>query len=168
MKEEMTGNTIQLLFELAIQWETQAHDLYMKFSGLFDHEPKVSAFWSELAKDESGHIDVLKDLLKKLPPERLLMKVDNTQWTAVTRVEGLIKEALTRKIITLNDAYEMAHQLEMSEVNTLFKMLMGDHLPEAEGHKLILSDVTEHIGRLIKFGNEYSQLRRMRINARST
>lgn len=163
----MPEKTIQALLELAINWETQARDLYANFANLFNHEPKVSAFWIQLSKDESGHIDVLKDILNKTPTEKLLMEVSNEQWNSVTRVEVLIKEASTRKIQTLDDAYELAHQLEMSEVNTLFKILVNDYLPDEEGHKFILSDVKEHIDRLMKFGKEYTQSEKRRINVHS-
>jgi len=163
----MPEKTIQALLELAINWETQARDLYANFANLFNHEPKVSAFWIQLSKDESGHIDVLKDILNKTPTEKLLMEVSNEQWNSVTRVEVLIKEASTRKIQTLDDAYELAHQLEMSEVNTVFKILVNDYLPDEEGHKFILSDVKEHIDRLMKFGKEYTQSQKRRINVHS-
>jgi len=163
----MPERTIQALFELAINWETQARDLYANFANLFNHEPKVSTFWIQLSKDESGHIDVLKDILKKTPTEKRLMEVGNEQWNSVTRVEGLIKEASTRKVLTLDNAYELAHQLEMSELNTLFKIFVNDYLPDEEGHKFILSDVKEHIERIMKFGKEYTQSQKRRINVRS-
>jgi rubrerythrin len=163
----MSEKSIQALLELAINWETQARDLYANFANLFNHEPKISAFWIQLSKDESGHIDVLKDILNKTPTEKLLMKVNNEQWNSVTRVEGLIKEASTCKIQTLADAYELAHQLEMSELNTLFKILVDDYLPDEEEHKFILSDVKEHIDRLVKFGKEYTQSQKKRINIQS-
>ena len=89
----MIKKTLQHLFELAINWETQAHDLYIKFANLFEHVPKVSEFWIQLSKDESGHIEVLKGILNKIPTEKRLMEVSNEQWNSVTRVEGLIKEA---------------------------------------------------------------------------
>jgi rubrerythrin len=165
--EEMPEKTIQVLFELAINWETQARDLYANFANLFNHEPKVYAFWIQLSKDESGHIDMLKEILGKTPTEKLLMLVGNEQWQSVTRVEGLIKEASTRKVLTLDDAYELAHQLEMSEVNTLFKMLVNDYLPDKEGYNFILSDVKEHIDRLMKFGKEYIKLQKRHINISS-
>ena len=163
----MPVQTIQMLFDLAINWETQARDLYENFANLFHHEPKVSTFWKQLSKDESWHIDVLKDILNKISTEKRLMEVGNEQWNSVTRVEGLIKEASTRKVLTLDDAYELAHQLEMSEVNTLFKMLLNDYLPDKEGHKFILSEVTEHIERLMRFGKEYTQSQRKHINVHS-
>ena len=159
----MDEKTIQLIFELAINWETQARDLYANFANLFNHEPKVSAFWIQLSKDESQHIVVLKDILNKLSTEKRLMKIGNEQWTSVTRVEGLIKEAITRKVSTLDDAYELAHQMEMSELNTLFKLIVNDYHPDDEGQRFILSDVKEHIERLMKFGKEYTQSERMRI-----
>jgi rubrerythrin len=163
----MSGNTIQVLCELAISWETQAHDLYVNFATLFNHEPKVSAFWIQMSKDESGHIKVLKDILKSIPDEKLLIVLSNEKWNSVIRVEELIKDASTRKIQTLADAYEVAQQLEMSEVNTLFKMFVNDYLPDKEGHQFILSDVTGHVERLMRFGEEYTQSQQRHLKIRS-
>jgi len=159
----MYEKTIQLIFELAINWETQARDLYANFAKLFNHEPKVSAFWIQLSKDESQHIFVLKDILNKLSTEKRLMKLRNEQWTSLTELEGLIKDAITRKVSTLDDAYELAHQLERSELNTLFKLIVNDYHPDEEVKKFILSDVIEHTERLMNFGQEYTQSERLRI-----
>ena len=106
-------------------------------------------------------------ILNKISIEKRLMVVGNEQWNSVTRVEGLIKEASTRKVLTLDDAYDLAHQLEMSEVNTVFKILVNNNLPDEEGHKFIVSDVTEHIEKLMRFGKEYTQSQRRRINIHS-
>ena len=163
----MAEKTVHLLFELAINWETQAHDLYAKFAKLFSHEPKVSAFWIQLSKDESRHRKILKDFLKEIPRVKLLEKMGNEQRESVTRVEGLIKEATITKIQTLDDAYELAHQLETSEINKLFTMLVNQYLPDKEGHTFILSDVKEHIEMLMKFGKEYTQSQRRLIRVRS-
>ena len=159
----MDEKTIQLIFELAINWETQARDLYSNFAKLFNHEPKVSEFWIQLSKDESRHIVVLKDILNTLSTEKRLMEISNELWTSVTRVEGLIKEATTRKVSTLDDAYELAHQLERSELNTLFKLIVNDYHTDEKVKKFILSDITEHIERLMKFGQEYTQSEKMHI-----
>ena len=123
---------IQMLFEYAISWEARARDLFADFVNLFSHEPKVSAFWIQLSKDESGIWECLKTSWNKMPTEERLMKVSNEQWNSVTQVEELIKEASTRKVLTLDDAYELAHQLETSEVNALFKMSVIDYLPDEE------------------------------------
>jgi hypothetical protein len=163
----MPEMNIQMLFEHAISWETRARDLFADFVNLFSHEPKVSSFWIQLSKDESGHIGVLKDILGKMPTAKRLMTVSNEQRNSVTQVEELIKEASMRKVLTLDDAYELAHQIETSEVNALFKMLVTDYLPDEEGHKFILSEVTEHIEKLMRFGKKYAQSHRRLINARS-
>ena len=164
----MAEKTIQLLLELAINCETQAHDLYVTFANLFSHEPKVSAFWKQLSKDESRHRKILKDFLKEMPREKLLAEMGDEQRNSVSRIAGLMKEATSSKIQTLDDAYELAHQLETSEINSLFKMLVNEFLPDEEGHKFILSDVNEHVDMLMKFGKEYTQSQRRRINIRST
>lgn len=163
----MVEKTIQLLFELAINWETQAQDLYEEFAKLFSHEPKVSAFWKQLSKDESRHSKVLKDFLKEIPREKLFAAMGDEQRNSVSRIEKLINEATTSKIQTLDDAYELAHQLETSEMNKLFTMLVNQYLPDKEGHKFILSDVKEHIEMLMKFGKEYTQSQRRRIPVRN-
>jgi rubrerythrin len=163
----MPEMNIQMLFEHAISWETRARDLFADFANLFSHEPKVSSFWIQLSKDESGHIGVLRDILGKMPTAKRLMTVSNEQWNSVTQVEELINEASRRKVLTLDDAYELAHQIETSEVNALFKMLVTDYLPDEKGHKFILSEVTEHIEKLMRFGKKYTQSHRRLINARS-
>jgi rubrerythrin len=163
----MADKTTQLLLELAIGWEMQACDLYAKFAKLFSHEPKVSAFWKQLSKDESRHKEVLKDFLKEIPREKLLAELGNEQQKSVVRVERLINEATTSKIQTLDDAYELARQLETSEINKVFKMLVNDYMPDKEGHKFILADVKEHVEMFVKFGKEYTQSHRRRINVRS-
>jgi len=164
----MPDKTLQMLCKLMIDWESQARDLYLNFANLFSYDPKISEFWLQLSKDESGHIDVLTDILNKTPREKLLMELSNEKWNSLTRVEGLIKEASTKKIQTLNDAYEIAHQLETSEMNILLKMLVNEYLPDEEGYKFIFSDVTEHIEKLMKFGKEYTQSYRKLIHARSS
>lgn len=163
----MPEKTIQALFERAIRWETQARDLYSNLANLFSHEPEVTEFWKQLSKDESGHVRILKEILNKIPTEKRLVEVSTEQWNSVTRVEELIKEASARKILTLNDAYELAHDLETSEVNALFKMIVIEYIPAQEGHKLILSQVGEHIDKLMTFGREYAQSHRRLINAHS-
>ncbi|MFH2020196.1 MAG: ferritin family protein [archaeon] len=163
----MPDKTLQVLCELMIDWESQARDLYLKFANLFSNDPKISEFWLQLSKDESRHIDILKDILNKIPREKLLMDVSNEKWNSLTRVEGLIKEVSSKKIQTLNDAYEMAHQLETSEMNILLKMLVNEYLPDEEGYKFIFSDVTEHIEKLMRFGKEYQLSQRKHINSRN-
>ncbi len=152
--------------ELAINWETQARDLFSDFANLFIHEPKVYEFWIQLSTEESMHIGVLKDILNKIPPEKRLMEVGNEQWNSVTQVDELIKEASTKKVLTLDDAYELAQQLETSEINALFKMLVIDYLPDEEGHKMIVSEIREHIEKLMRFGKEYTQSHRRLVKAR--
>jgi hypothetical protein len=46
-------------------------------------------------------------------------------------------------------------------------MLVIDYLPDEEGHKFILSEITEHVEKLMRFGKEYTQSNRKFINARS-
>jgi rubrerythrin len=164
----MAEKTIHLLFELAINWETQAHELYANFAKLFSHEPKVSAFWKQLSKDESRHRKILIDFLKEIPRVKLLEEMSKEQRNTVMRIEGLIKSADITKIQTLDDAYELAHQLETSEINTLFKMLVNHYLPDDEGHEFILSDVNEHIEMLMQFGKAYTQSQRRLIYTRSS
>ena len=162
----MPEKTFQVLFELAIDWETHARDSYENFANIFSHEPKVSAFWRQLAKDESGHLKVLKNILQTISKEKLSAELDNMQWNAVIQVEGLINETSTRKVETLNDAYELAHSLETSEINTLFKMVVNDCLPEDQGDRF-MGDVNQHVHKLLQFGQEYtlSQRRGIRVHS---
>ena len=163
----MSDKNLQKLFKNAISWESQMRDLYAEFANLFSNEPKVSSFWIELSKDESRHIGVLKDIQKKITTEKLLTAVDSKQWNAVVQVEKLMKEAAASNVLTLDDAYELAHELETSEINAFFKMLVINSVPNIEGVKFIEAEMTEHVDKLMSFGREYTQSYRKLINARS-
>jgi len=50
----MPEKTIQVLFELAINWETQARDLYANFTNLFQVVPCYAIFFQERRKTRLG------------------------------------------------------------------------------------------------------------------
>ena len=160
----MSDKNIQMLFERAMSWETKARDFYINLANLFRHEPRVSEFWLQLSEDEAGHIELLKETLDLIPMKERFVDVDDKQWNVVLQVDEFLKEASNTKILTLDDAYELAHQIENSEVNAVFRLLAIDSAPEKQMQQFILTQLTEHVDRLSKFGKQFTQDNRKSIS----
>ena len=160
----MSEMNIEVLFEYAIRWETQARDLYLNLATLFRHEPKVSEFWVLLSEDETRHIELLQETLDMIPIKERESKVSDKLWNVVLQVDEFLKEASNVQLLTLEDAYELAHKIENSEVNAIFRLLTIDLIPERREQKIILAQVTEHINSLFEFGREFPQANRKLIS----
>ncbi|MBN1506324.1 MAG: hypothetical protein JW955_05735, partial [Sedimentisphaerales bacterium] len=54
-----------------------------------------------------------------------------------------------RQVQNLDDAYEMAHDLESSETNTIFRFFITEFLPDKRIVTAILHHLSEHVERLM-------------------
>jgi len=147
--------TIELLFEHAIENEYSAAQIYKRLSKLFSHVPGLSDFWDELFQDEIRHTNILKDLQKLLTPEQLLTPADKKMWDNVTKIRRMLSKDLVEPIKTLDDAYELAHELECSEVNTVFQFLAAEFLPSGEQQKQVVSEITIHQQKLFDLNRHF-------------
>ncbi len=80
MIQASSEETIELLFEHAIENENNAAQIYKRLSKLFSHVPGLSDFWEGLVQDEIRHAKILKDLQKMLTPEQLLTSANKEMW----------------------------------------------------------------------------------------
>jgi hypothetical protein len=56
---------------------------------------------------------------------------------------------------TLDDAYNLAHDLEFSEVNAIFKFLILDVVPCKQSDAFIEHMINDHLKKLIDFSKNY-------------
>ena len=157
MVESVREATIEKLFESAIEIELAAGDVYKRLSELFSHEPKVRAFWQGLFDDEVRHAATLKDVLGSLMPEQLLSPPDVEMWNNVTRIQAMLSKDLLASIDTLDAAYGLAHDLEFSEVNAIFKFLAGEFVPSEERKKFVHSEIVQHLQKLSHFDEKFGE-----------
>ena len=116
---------------------------------MFAVEPKVAAFWQRYAAEERGHASWLEKLLGDLPIEAQQSPA-NAQMLEAARhmVKVPLDEALVR-IQTLDDAYQLAHELENSEMNTVFGFIMTTFARDAQTAQFVRKQLSEHVARLL-------------------
>jgi rubrerythrin len=155
MVESGSKDTIEEIFERAIQVECKAADIYEEFSQLFSHIPKISAFWRGLAEDEMQHANTLQDVRKSLTSEQLLSTCDKEMSEEVARIQRMLSDDITASIKNLDDAYELAHKLEFSEFNAIFKFLAIEFVRSEELEQFVVSGIMQHQQKLIDFNRNF-------------
>lgn len=155
MSESTQQHTLEELFGRAIQVENQAGTIYRELAGRFSHHPESAALWKRLAADEKVHAEVLKKTLRSAPPEKLASPAPAETWTAVTEILHRLTRDPLASITSLQDAYELAHELEHSEVNTIFEFLSVDVVPGKVEREFVRTHIAEHQKNLTDFREGY-------------
>jgi hypothetical protein len=70
-------------------------------------------------------------------------------------VQDYLDKDLIGPIKNLDDAYEIAHQLEFNEINTIFKFLANEVVPNNDRRGLLLSTLQEHQDKLMNFNENF-------------
>ncbi len=140
--------SVQTLFEYAIAAEHYAEEIYRRFECLFAADPQVAAFWQRYATEEMGHTRWLERLLTKLPPETRDAPAD---FEKLEMARHMIKTPLANalaEVETLEDAYRLAHELESSEINTIFEFLLFTFADDPQATQFARHQLSDHATRL--------------------
>ncbi|MHA1731956.1 MAG: ferritin family protein [Promethearchaeota archaeon] len=139
------------LFLRAIENEEMARDFYLDIALLFSLVPNVAEFWESLSTEEQTHAELLLDALKNTPEEKLSAPADPSLIELVNEVHDLLTRDYLGDITTLDDAFELAHEVEFSEINNILKILLA-HSPSFGDRKSeVVTSITEHQDKLMKF-----------------
>jgi hypothetical protein len=155
MMQSGSEETIEHLFEYSIEIEYKAAHIYETLSKLFSHVPGLTVFWQGLVEDEIRHATILQEIRKMLTPEKLLSRSDKKIWDDVAGIQRNLSKDLIAAINTLHDAYELAHDLEFSEVNAVFKFLAAEFVPFDERKQFVFSDIDQHQKKLLDFSRNF-------------
>lgn len=148
--------TLADVMDLTISWEETLRDLYAGFARGFASHPKVARFWQSMAIAESTHASLLRKTREALSPIILAGPMDDRHTEAFEAAELLMTHISPAGIDTLEDAYELAHEIEGSEVNVLF-CLLTSRLDDSTRGDLIAAQFDEHIDMLSQFGRDCSK-----------
>jgi rubrerythrin len=160
--------TIHHVIQGAIEAENQSRHVYVQFSQMFAHVPDVAGFWQDLAYDEAKHAHTLKKTQDSLSSEQLATPADRKLLRSVAKTIALVDKISLETIRTLDNAYELAHELEFSELNYVFKCVAGDFIRQDEKKKIIFSEIEEHQRKLIDFIENFGdRISRRQILTRS-
>ena len=143
------------LFDRSIQIEKQAEVIYKELEEMFAHHPEAAALWNALAADEVIHAQVLAKALESAPPEKLANQAPAEVWASVQEILDRMGQDLLGSIKSLKDAYELAHQLEYSEVNAIFEFLTVDAVPGNVERAFVRTHIIKHQKRLTDFSEGY-------------
>ncbi|MFQ5963501.1 MAG: ferritin family protein [Candidatus Scalinduaceae bacterium] len=169
MNESHYEHMVADIIERSIEIECKAGELYAKLSMLFSHFPEISTLWDKLAKDEILHMKTLQDIYDSMTREQLLSHIDKQMWKNIVKIQNLMNTNLAGSIKNLDDAYELAHQIEFSEINEIFKSLVTINVLPEEQEQLVLSNVMRHQNDLSNFGRKYeNRTLRKRISIQHT
>ncbi len=144
----MSGPDVELvlgkIFEKAIETKKRVGQIYRQFARLFSHVPEVEDFWRKMNINQVTHADWLKETKESLSEEQILSLPEVELVLKIHSIKNLLDKHSKKEIGTLHDAYEVAHELEFSEVNELCKILMRQFVSSEKKKNLILAEIDEH------------------------
>jgi rubrerythrin len=142
-------STIARLLDLAIAAEKAAEELYRGLGTRFAHHEDVADFWREYADEEVMHAAWLERLRDSLAPERLSAPADPGVMEEAHRALQVPVKRRLQDVHNLEDAYQLAHELESSETNAVFGFLIGNFAGDKKTRAFLRSQLQDHIGKLI-------------------
>lgn len=146
------------IFERAIETKKRVGQIYRQFARLFSHVPEVENFWRKMNINQTAHADWLKETKESLSEEQMLSLPEVELVLKIHSIKNLFDKHSKKEIGTLHDAYEIAHEIESSEVNDLFKVLTRQFVSSEKKKNLILVEIDEHREQIKnlpqKFGNK--------------
>lgn len=155
MSDLSPKTTFEEILENAIEIEKSAGRLYVKFAKMFSSFPKAAEFWKEMNKDELDHAKWLIEIKESLSDKELSSSPDYNLILKVHHINKLLDKYSAKKIENLDDAYELAHDIESSEVNNLFSLLTHKFISSEDKRRILLSEINEHQMKIIDFPKNF-------------
>jgi hypothetical protein len=143
------------IFEKAIETKKRVGQIYRQFARLFSHVPEVEDFWRKMNINQITHADWLKEIKESLSEEQILSLPQVELVLKTHAIKNLFDEHSKREIGNLHDAYEVAHEIESSEVNNLFKMLSSEFISSEKKKTFILAEIDEHRRQIMNFPERF-------------
>lgn len=132
-----------------------AQKVYLAFKSKFLAYKEVADFWQKMADDENEHAQVLASIHGRVAVEDLTAPADARMAEKTYLLQGLNVQELVDSITNLNDAYQIAYNLESSEVNTVFNFLAIRFLSVDQSYDIISSTIDRHLLRLAEFARTF-------------
>jgi hypothetical protein len=143
------------IFERAIETKKRVGQIYRQFARLFSHIPEVEDFWRRMNINQITHADWLKEIKDSLTEEQILSLPQVELVLKTHAIKNLFDEHSKREIGDLHDAYEVAHEIESSEVNNLLKMLSSEFISSEKKKNFILAEIDEHRRQIMNLPEKY-------------
>lgn len=144
----MTNTTVSDLIGLAIQVENTCRALYEGLEKKFAHTPEIASYWHGFAREEAGHARWLEDLRAKSSAAQLEKKADVETLQRAQQALEFSSAQSAKNIHNLEDAYQIANELENSEVNTIFEFLITNYAGDPGTIAFLRTQLNTHTANL--------------------
>lgn len=151
----MNEDSASCIFNKAIEMEYDAQQLYLRFAGLFQHFNEIAVFWKDLANDEAIHAEKLCSIRDNMSRDKLTSPVSSILYHNSIKSHAIDIGHIMSTINDLDDAYEIAHDIEFSEVNVIFKLLVTDYGAADQRRDFLASEIKNHQSKLVNFGQRF-------------
>ncbi len=160
MPDEVTVNQ---LFDMAIGAERIAEHVYCRLGTMFAAQRDVVRFWSDYAAAEDSHAQWLERIRGELSPEQLAAPADAQTVSNAQELLRLPVEQALEGIRTLDDAYQLANEMESGETNVVFDFLIGHCASDPQAQAFMRSQLKDHISKIsvgfpVRFRSSASRL----------
>jgi hypothetical protein len=140
--------TIAELLEIAITAERNSERLYDSMSQMFIRFPEVALFWEHYANEEAGHARWMEHLRERMTPGHQAEPADGEVWRKALSLANTPVDDLLASIRTLQDAWELANELEHGETNLIFEFLIDNFSNDANTMIFLRTQLREHMDHL--------------------
>lgn len=142
---------------LLIALEERVARVYFHFFRTFRDDRDVARCWWDMARDEYGHVGILKMVRDLVSPEAESGQIGARLWSLVEVVERCEHEAAA--VDSLGRAFELAIQLESSELDALGHRIvqsLRSELPDGAARPFVAADA--HWQRLAEAAGKVADL----------
>jgi rubrerythrin len=140
--------TLGELFDLALAAEETAEALYRRLAAMFAQQEQVAAFWRSFAAAEAGHAAWLRRLRERTEPQRLDTPADPLALEQARQASRLSVGQLLADVRTLEDAFDLANELEHSEINVVFEFLITNFAADQKTQDFLRRQLRDHVAKL--------------------
>jgi hypothetical protein len=156
MSDSNTELVLGKIFESTIETKRKVGQIYKQFAELFSHIPEVENFWRKMNLNQITHADWLEETKESLSEEEILSLPEVELVLKTHSIRNLFDKHSEKEISTLLDAYEIAHELELSEVNELFRILSSQYISCEEKKNLVLDTIEKHRQEIVDLAKRFA------------
>lgn len=146
----VTDITIGEVLQKAISYEETSKHFYLELARKFSENEGAKEIFLEMSRDESMHKSELEGISAQLSETELQAKADESLIGMMESIDKIQMRTNLDKIQTIREAYEIAHEMEFTEINNLFLYLRLELIPEETRKEIIKSDITKHTKKIFE------------------
>jgi hypothetical protein len=114
MTQIETPQTLGALVDALIEAETKGRDFLLEMVESFVYIPAIADIWRDLMLDEAAHLHRLREFRDRMTPDLAGQLIGQRSIEQAESVEKILDEARLRDIATLDDAYNLLTEYELS------------------------------------------------------